>query len=348
MKAAESMPMPLAREQDRPIANDPEADPGAAAAALHFSRKTTPEILALIDPGDPDDPIRRQYLPSARELVVAPEELADPIGDDAYSPIKGIVHRHADRVLLKPTLACAVHCRFCFRRDVLDEAGGGLNEAELEAALEYVRRQGTVKEVILTGGDPLVLVPPKLARIVRALSAVPHLTTIRVHTRVPVAATRLAGDELIAALATPKAMFVVVHCNHARELTDAARAACARFVAAGIPVLSQSVLLAGVNDTVDALADLMEGLVAIRVKPYYLHQCDLVRGTSHFRVEIERGRELVAALRQRVSGIAMPTYVLDVPGGFGKVPLGPDYGPDADGAVRDPAGRMHPYPRSRP
>jgi lysine 2,3-aminomutase len=321
----------------------PKDAAGAEAAARLFPVAVSPEVLAAIDPGDPNDPIARQYVPSSLELAIAPEERADPIGDDAHAPLKGLVHRHPDRVLLKPTLACAVHCRFCFRREALAEPET-LSDGELAAALAYVRAHPEIKEAILTGGDPLVLSPTRLARLVTALSAIPHLTTLRIHTRVPVAAPGLVTDGLIAALATDKAMYAVVHVNHARELGDAAKAACRALLDAGIPILSQSVLLKGVNDTVDALAQLFEALVAARIKPYYLHHCDLVRGAAHFRTSIARGRALMAEVRRRVSGLALPTYVLDIPDGFGKVPLGPDYGPDAMGRMRDPDGRVHHYP----
>jgi lysine 2,3-aminomutase len=347
------MAMPLAPKQDAPRLPTKPARTVADLVALGllapevvaraFPVAVTAEALATITAGDADDPIARQYLPSARELAVAPEELADPIGDKAHAPIAGLVHRHPDRVLLMPTLACAVHCRFCFRREALGEPKT-LGDAELAAALAYVRARPAIKEVILTGGDPLVLSPERLGRLIAALSANPHLKTLRVHSRVPIAAPDLVTPDLVRALRTDKAMYAVAHINHARELTDAAKRACRMIREAGIPILSQSVLLKGVNDSVETLAELMEALVAERIKPYYLHHCDRVRGAGHFRTSIAAGRALMAELRRRVSGLALPTYVLDVPGGFGKVPAGPDYGPDASGQVRDPHGRSHDYP----
>lgn len=321
----------------------PEMGPGAEAAARLFPVAISAETLALIDPADPADPIARQYLPAPAELAFAPEERADPIGDDAHSPLKGLVHRHRDRVLLKPTLACAVHCRFCFRREALAEPET-LTDTELDAALSYIRARAKIREVILTGGDPLVLSPERLVRLVAALNAIPHLTTIRIHSRVPIAAPGRVTSELVGACATEKAAFLIVHCNHARELTPAAVLACRDFLDAGIPVLAQSVLLKGINDDADTLAALFEALIAARIKPYYLHHCDLVRGASHFRTTIAEGRALMREVRRRISGLAQPTYVLDLPGGFGKVPLGPDHGPDAEGRIRDPAGRPHRYP----
>jgi lysine 2,3-aminomutase len=301
------------------------------------------ETRALIDPGDPADPIARQYVASPDELSRGPEERADPIGDKAHSPVPGLVHRHADRVLLMPTEACAVHCRFCFRRELLDEPRT-LSDGEIDQALSYVRARPEIREVILTGGDPLVLSPARLKRLVGLLDAIPHLAVIRVHSRVPVAAPLRVTPELVAACRAAKAFFLAVHCNHPRELTLDAAAACRKFLDAGIPVLAQTVLLRGVNDDADTLATLMEALVALRIKPYYLHQCDLASGTAHFRVPVTEGRALMAELRRRVSGLALPTYVLDIPGGHGKVPIEETYGPDERGRVRDAMGRLHPYP----
>ena len=301
------------------------------------------ETRALFDPSNPADPIARQYVPSADELISSPGESRDPIGDAKHSPLRGLVHRHPDRVLLMPTEVCAVHCRFCFRRHALAEPRT-LNQPELDAALGYIRAHAQIREVILTGGDPLVLSAERTARLMAALAAIPHLATIRVHSRVPIAAPSRVTAALVAALGVEKAVYLAVHCNHARELTREARAATRMFLDAGIPVLAQTVLLRGVNDTADALAELMETLVAARIKPYYLHHCDMVAGAAHFRATIAEGRALMAELRRRVSGLALPTYVLDIPGGQGKVPAEPGYGPDGEGVVRDLAGRAHRYP----
>jgi len=306
--------------------------------AARYAVAITPAMRALIE--TPDDPIGRQFVPDAAELVTAPHERADPIGDDALSPIKGIVHRYPDRALLKPLLACPVYCRFCFRRERVGPDGGLLSGAELEAAYAWLRARPAIGEVILTGGDPLLLSPRRLGGIVAALSAIPHVELIRVHTRVPVADPERLTDALAEALATEKAMFLVIHVNHARELTEAARQALRRVQARAIPVLGQSVLLRGVNDSADALEALLRAMLAARVKPYYLHQLDPAPGTARFHVPIEEGRALLAALRGRVTGLAWPTYVLDIPGGHGKVPVAPDY-LDPDGHVRDPSGVRH-------
>lgn len=325
----------------------PERADSLAGVAERFQVAVTPAMLALIDPADPADPLARQFVPDPAEEIVAPEELADPIGDAAHAPVKGIVHRYPDRVLLSPLHVCAVYCRFCFRRETVGPEGGTLSDAELEAALDYIRRQPAIFEVILTGGDPLVLSPRRLRRIVEALDAIPHVAVIRLHSRVPAADPDRVGLELVEALrATGKAVYVVLHVNHAREMSPAARAACARLVEAGIPLLSQSVLLKGVNDTPEALEALFRVLVANRIKPYYLHHGDLARGTGHFRTGIAQGQALMRALRGRLTGIAQPTYVLDIPGGHGKVPIGPGYlqeGPQGM-TVEDPQGVRHPYP----
>lgn len=317
-------------------------DPAARAALDEVGRRyavaITPAMQALIEA--PDDPIGRQFIPDPAELAMAPHERADPIGDDALSPVKGIVHRYPDRVLLKPLLVCPVYCRFCFRREHVGPDGGLLTEAELAAAYDYVRARPAIREVILTGGDPLMLSPRRLGAIVAALSAIPHVELLRVHTRVPVADPARVTPALADALGTDKAMWLVLHANHAREFTEAARAAIRTVQAAAVPVLGQSVLLRGVNDSADALEALFRTMLAARVKPYYLHQLDPAPGTARFGVPIAEGQRLLAGLRGRVTGLAWPTYVLDIPGGHGKVPVGQGY-LDADDHVRDPWGGRH-------
>ena len=326
--------------------------PRARADALHqvasrWSVGLTPGLAARIDRADPGDPLARQFVPSEEELLVDPDELLDPIGDLAHRPIPGIVHRYPDRALLMPTSACAVYCRFCFRRERVGPSGDALTSEELERALAYLESHPEIWEVILSGGDPLVLSPRRLGALVRRLDAIAHIRVIRVHTRVPAADPALVSPELVAALAAEKAVWVVLHANHVRELDDAARAACARLTSAGIPMLAQTVLLAGVNDDPAALEELFRALVGLRVKPYYLHHLDLAPGTARFRTSIAAGQELVRGLRGRVSGLCQPTYVLDVPGGAGKVPIGPSYlgetGADGTRAVSDWQGKPHLY-----
>ncbi len=315
--------------------------------AEQFSVAVTDDMAALIDASDPSDPIAAQFVPSAAELETGGEELADPIGDARWSPVPGIVHRYPDRVLLKPILLCPVYCRFCFRRETVGKTADMLDQVALERAYDYVRQRPEIWEVIVTGGDSFILAPRRLAAIVGALDQIPHLGVIRFHTRVPVVDSRRVTARLVAALAAEKAVWVVIHANHPRELTEAAKDAVSRLVRAGIPVLSQTVLLRGVNDDAAVLEALFRGLVAMRVKPYYLHQADLARGTAHFRTGIASGQKLVRSLRGRVSGLCQPTYVLDIPGGYGKVPIAPSSICDGDGGgwtVEDNAGVTHRYP----
>lgn len=316
--------------------------PGARAAIeaveARYAVAITPSMRALIE--SPGDPIGRQFIPDPAELLTQAHERADPIADDALSPVKGVVHRYADRALLKPLLICPVYCRFCFRREHVGPDGGLLTDAELDTAIGWLAARPAIREIILTGGDPLMLSPRRLTSILGRLEAIPHVETLRIHSRVPVAEPSRLTDELADAMQTEKPLWLVVHANHAREFTDAARAALRRVQSRAIPVLGQSVLLRGVNDSAEALEALFRAMLAARVKPYYLHQLDAAPGTSRFHVPIEQGRRLLAALRGRVTGLAWPTYVLDIPGGAGKVPIGPDY-LDSDGEVRSPDGQRH-------
>lgn len=287
-------------------------------------------------------PVGRQYVPSRQELNTAPGELADPIGDHAHSPVKGIVHRYPDRVLLMPTQVCAVYCRFCFRREAVGPAHGGLTDAELTSALHYIRQHPAIWEVILTGGDPLILSARRLQDILSALNDIAHVATIRIHSRVPVATPELIDDALLLALSSShKPINIAVHCNHADELTADAIAALRKLRTNGVMLFGQTVLLRGVNDSAATLEQLFRGMVAAGVKPYYLHQLDRAPGTSHFEVPLAEGRALVKQLRGKVSGMAQPTYVLDIPGGAGKVPVGPDYVRDDNTIIEDPRGGVH-------
>lgn len=316
--------------------------------AARYAVAVTPDMAELIVPFDPADPIGLQFLPQAREAETRAEERTDPIGDTAHSPLPGLVHRYPDRVLLKPLHVCPVYCRFCFRREMVGPDGlGSLTEAELAAAFAYIAAHPEIWEVVVTGGDPFALSPRRLARITSALGEIDHVRVLRFHTRVPVVDSASVDEALIAALkGFGRAVFVALHANHPREFTAAARAACARFVDAGIPMVSQTVLLRGVNDEAATLEALMRTFVENRIKPYYLHHGDLAPGTSHFRNSLTEGRALMEALRGRLSGLAQPTYVLDIPGGHGKVPVGPNYLRQNAGGwkVRDPQGEEHAYP----
>jgi lysine 2,3-aminomutase len=328
----------------------PEKLGDLARVAARYAVAITPEIAALIDRADPDDPIARQFVPDAAELTTTPDERADPIGDDAHSPVEGIVHRYPDRVLLKLVNVCAVYCRFCFRREMVGPGKQMLTPEKLDAALGYIAAHPQIWEVILTGGDPLVLSARRLGDVVRRIAAIEHVKIIRLHTRLPVVSPEKITPALIRALKAPgKTTYVALHANHPRELTPAVRAACARIVDAGIPMVSQSVLLRGVNDDAVTLEALMRAFVETRIKPYYLHHADMAPGTSHFRTTLREGQALMRALRGRVSGLAQPTYVLDIPGGHGKVPVGPGYIDmcgDAGAMVEDVNGARHKYESS--
>jgi lysine 2,3-aminomutase len=317
---------------------------GLQSVAERYAVAITPILAELIDAADPNDPIARQFIPDERELSPQGEERRDPIGDETHSPVAGIVHRYPDRVLLKLVNACAVYCRFCFRREMVGPGRGALSRTQLAAALDYISRTPQIWEVILTGGDPLLLPPRRIKDVMERLAAIDHVKVIRIHTRIPIAAPERISKPLVAALRPGKATFVVLHANHARELTEQARGACARIVDAGIPMLSQSVLLRGVNDDAETLGALMRALVECRIKPYYLHHPDLAPGTAHFRVSIGEGQALLRALHGRYSGLCQPRYVLDIPGGYGKAPVGPTYLSEDAASVTDFQGVRHVYP----
>jgi lysine 2,3-aminomutase len=328
----------------------PEARRGELdAVAARYAVAIPDAMLRLIDPTDPNDPIARQFIPDGRELVTTPEERADPIGDLSHSPVEGIVHRYPDRVLLKAVHVCPVYCRFCFRREMVGPQGLGTLSAEaLDQAIGYIAAHTEIWEVLLTGGDPLILSPRRLGEMMARLADIPHVKVVRFHTRVPVVEPERIDAALIAALkASGKTTYLAVHANHPRELTAEARAACARMVDAGVALISQTVLLKGVNDDADVLAELMQAFVELRIRPYYLHHPDLAPGTSHFRVSIAEGQALVAGLRGRISGLAQPTYILDIPGGHGKAVIeAASITATGDGcySVRDFRGNEHRYP----
>jgi lysine 2,3-aminomutase len=314
------------------------------AVAQRYAISLTPAMRQQIT-GGPDDPIARQFVPRVEELEGSDDELTDPIGDIRFTPVPGITHRYRDRVLLKPLHVCPVYCRFCFRREMVGPGQGLLSDADLRGAYEYVRAHPEIWEVILTGGDPLILSPSRLRAIVTALAGIEHVGVVRIHTRVPVVAPERITDDLVDALSAETPVWIVVHCNHRQELGPAAADALRRLSQGGIPLLSQTVLLRGVNDNTEALEELFRALVRLRVKPYYLHQADLAPGTGHFRTTIAAGQDLVRRLRGPVSGLCQPTYVLDLPGGHGKVPIAASQiAQDSDGyLVTAPDGTVHRY-----
>jgi lysine 2,3-aminomutase len=316
-----------------------------------FALAITGQMHQLIDQTNPDDPIAKQFIPHIDELTRTPTDSIDPIGDETHGKVKGIIHRYPDRCLLTPVHVCAVYCRFCFRRENIGATDKTMSATELDAAYDYINTHPAIWEVILSGGDPLILKPAALKNIISRLSAIEHVNVIRIHTRIPVVDSLRVNNELLQALASDKAVYIVLHANHAKEFTPAAIAACKQIVNAGIPMLAQTVLLKDINDDIDTLSELMRCFIKHRIKPYYLHHADLARGTAHFRTTIAKGQALVKELRGRFSGLCQPTYVLDIPGGYGKIPLHPSYlhpKSSSDGnesfQVDDYCGQQHTYP----
>ncbi len=271
------------------------------------------------------NPMAQQFIPNPAELEIKAEELKEPLGEDHLSPVKGIVHRYPDRCLLMPLMVCPAYCRFCFRREKVSKKNQSLKPEELKVAIAYIQSHPEIWEVILTGGEPLMLKARALGAIIAALNAIEHVAVIRIHTRMPVVDPASVTQELVQALDSPKAVYVVLHANHPSELTSDTRAACARFISAGIPMLSQTVLLKGINDDPQIMGALMRALVCSRIKPYYLHHAELAEGTSHFRTSVQKGQKLMQSLRGHYSGLCQPSYVLDIPGGYGKVPIHKSY-----------------------
>ncbi|RWK48280.1 KamA family radical SAM protein [Mesorhizobium sp.] len=319
----------------------------AQAAATRHKVRIPKAYLDLIDWSDPADPIRLQVIPSPEELAEQEGELDDPIADHPFSPVPRLTHRHADRVLLFATYQCAVYCRFCFRKESLTSIGRGFSREALEPAFAYIEAHPEIREVILTGGDPLSLPDKALVEIRARIEAVAHVRLLRIHTRVPVALPSRVTSGLVRSLQGRLMVTIVTHFNHPREITPATEEACRALRQGGFVLLNQSVLLKGVNDTVEVLEELCRELMyRLGVKPYYLHHGDLARGTAHRRTTIAEGRALVSVLRARLSGICNPLYVLDLPDGGGKVPLGPCHVEAQDGEtwrIRGQDGEVRAY-----
>jgi len=310
-------------EQHNLVEKGQKAD--IAAVLDKFSLAVTPHVLGIMTHADPSGAIAAQYVPSASELNEHPSEFEDPIADAKHSPVPGIIHRYGDRALLNVIQTCAVYCRFCFRRENVGPGNGGLSPAQLDHAIEYIGNNEQIWEVILSGGDPLTLAPRRLAAIMQRLTAISHVGVVRLHTRVPCVAPEKISKELVSALKEHGAVYVIIHVNHADEISPEVSRKLALLADSGIPLLSQSVLLKNINDDPETLTRLFRKLLVNRVKPYYLHHGDLAKGTQHFRTSIKRGQEIVRQLRGPLSGLCQPQYVLDLPGGHGKVPIGHQY-----------------------
>jgi lysine 2,3-aminomutase len=352
-KTLASLPRPTLRHIDdlraQNLLHDAHDPQSLADLSARYTIAMTSHIADQIDRNNlMHDPVALQFVPDAQELQILPQEEGDPIGDYNHAPLKALVHRHPRRVLLKPTQICAVYCRFCFRRDMIGPQGDTITAQDVEDAVDYIRQHSEIHEVILTGGDPFVLSASRMEKLIKNLSDIPHLKWIRVHTRVPVVQPEKINEAFLKALNTHKKLIIAIHANHAREFTPEASRVLNALHQQGALLVSQSVLLKHINDNVESLADLMQCFMDHHIKPYYLHHTDLTRGTQHFRVSLKRGMELMNALRQRVSGLCMPHYVLDIPGGVSKIPIHSDYvravhGSDRHYNLHAPDGSIYPY-----
>jgi len=302
-----------------------EAERAALSAPGLFRVDVTPYFVSLINPADPDDPIRKQIIPTSREMVPFTAMMEDSLAEDRHSPVPGLVHRYPDRVLMLVTTQCATYCRYCTRSRIVGDPSATFSRTEFEMQIEYIQRTPQIRDVLLSGGDPLTLNPRILEEILRRLREIPHVEIIRIGSRVPVFMPMRITDKLTDMLQRYHPLWLNIHVNHPNEITAELAQACDKLTRAGIPLGNQSVLLAGVNDNVHIQRQLVQDLVRIRVRPYYLYQCDLVEGAGHFRTPVGKGIEIMEGLRGHTSGYAVPTYVIDAPGGGGKIPVMPNY-----------------------
>ncbi len=297
-----------------------------ALNAPHLFRvEVTPYFISLIDPNDPDDPIRKQIIPTANEMVPFTAEMEDSLAEDKHSPVPGLVHRYPDRVLMLVTTQCASYCRYCTRARIVGDPTAQFSRHEFDLQIDYLKHTPQVRDVLLSGGDPLVLAPKILEEILGRLREIPHIEVLRIGSRVPVFLPMRVTQELCDVLQRFHPLWMNIHVNHSNEITKELAEACDRLTRAGIPLGTQSVLLRGVNDNVHIQRKLVQDLVRIRVRPYYLYQCDLVHGAGHFRTPVAKGIEILEGLRGHTSGFAVPQYIVDAPGGGGKIPVMPNY-----------------------
>ncbi len=324
---------------------------GVLLAGTKLAMAITPHFFNLIDRDDPDCPIRRQVIPRIEEGWNAPEEMADPCGEDSHMPVPGLVHRYPDRVLFLVTDRCASYCRYCTRSRVVSGVGEQHLETQWEAAFRYLEKHTEVRDVLLSGGDPLLFSDERLDKILTRLRAIPHIQFVRIGSRIPIFLPQRITPELCAMLKKHHPLFISIHSNHPRELTTEVRAALGRLADAGIPLGNQSVILRGVNDSVEVQKALVQKLLMCRVKPYYLYQCDLINGSSHLRTPVAAGVAIIEGLRGHTTGYAIPQFVIDGPGGGGKIPINPNYVVDtASGRItlRNFEGEIFDYPDPTP
>ncbi|MCC6503486.1 MAG: KamA family radical SAM protein [Deltaproteobacteria bacterium] len=298
---------------------------GIKRATGRLAMAITPYFFSLIDRADPKCPIRKQAIPRLEEFSVAPCEMVDPCGEDSHSPVPGLVHRYPDRALLIVTDSCAMYCRYCTRKRMVGEEHPPMPVDRLDDALKYIRSKKSIRDVLISGGDPLMMKTEVLENYIARLRAIPHLDIIRIGTRVPVTLPMRVTGELVAMLKKYHPLYISIHFSHPREITPEVANACALLANAGIPLGSQTVLLKGVNDRPATMKKLMQELLKIRVRPYYLYQCDMAMGTSHFRTPVSLGMNIIEELRGHTTGYAVPTFVVDAPGGGGKIPVAPNY-----------------------
>jgi len=316
----------------------------------NFRMAITPYYASLMDPMDPKCPIRMQAVPTINEMQVLPYEMADPLDEERESPVKNIVHRYPDRVLFLVTHMCSTYCRHCTRRRTVGEEDFAISEAEIDAAVDYIAGNKAIRDVLISGGDPLTLSDEKLENIIARLRSIDHVEIIRIGTRVPVVMPMRITPELLAMLRKYHPIWINTHFNHPKEITPASIKACTDLVDAGIPLGNQSVLLRGINDNTETMKELLLKLVKMRVRPYYLYQCDLSQGLGHFRTEVEKGIEIIQNLTGNISGYAVPKYVIDSPHGGGKIPINPEYVLSTDEGkivMRNFAGKIYTYPHIR-
>jgi lysine 2,3-aminomutase len=322
---------------------------GTRLANAKLAMAITPYFFTLLNPHDPDCPIRRQVIPRVEETHTAPWELADPCGEDAHSPVPGLVHRYPDRVLFLATDRCASYCRYCTRSRLVSNATGYDFHPEFDRQIEYIARTPAIRDVLLSGGDPLLFNDEKLEYLLSRLRAIPHVEFLRLGTRIPVFLPQRITAQLCEMLKQFHPLFISIHSNHPSELTTEARDALGRLADAGIPLGNQSVLLRGVNDDPEVMKAHVQKLLLCRVRPYYIYQCDLIAGSAHLRASVRQGLKVMEQLRGHTSGYAVPTYVIDAPGGGGKVPVTPDYvlSRNSDRVViRNYEGKIFEYPEA--
>lgn len=303
----------------------PEEHAGTVLSDTKLAMAITPYFFNLIDPADENCPIRRQVIPRIEETQVADWEMSDPCGEDSHSPVPGLVHRYPDRVLFLVTDRCAAYCRYCTRSRLVSNASGYDFHPEFDRQIEYIRNNPQIRDVLLSGGDPLLFSDDKLEHLLKQLRAIPHVEFLRIGTRIPIFLPQRITPTLCAMLKKYHPLFMSIHTNHPRELTTEVRDALARLAEAGIPLGNQSVFLKHVNDDLTTMRALVQKLLMCRVKPYYLYQCDLISGSAHLRASVRKGIEIMDGLRGHTTGYAIPQYVIDAPGGGGKVPINPDY-----------------------